>query len=106
MYLSLSLTAFYFINGLFYLIAIYKLLEIKKDRGEYLSDSYPFVSIIVPSRNEADNIGKCINSLLSQNYPKEKYEIIPVNDGSDDETKKILENYTLNFPQINLINIV
>lgn len=105
MYLSLSLTAFYFINGLFYLIAIYKLLEIKKDRGKYFSDIYPFVSIIVPARNEADNISKCINSLLSQNYPKDKYEIIPVNDGSDDETGNILEDYNLKFSQINLINI-
>ena len=105
MYLSLLLTVFYLINGLFYLFAIYKLLKIKKDRNEYLLDIYPFVSVIVPSRNEADNISKCINSLLSQNYPKDKYEIIPVNDGSDDETKNLLENYTLKFPQINLINI-
>ena len=105
MYLSLLLTIFYFINGLFYLIAIYKLLEKKNNRGEYISDIFPFVSIIVPARNEAGSISKCMDSLLFQNYPEDKYEIIPVNDGSYDETKNILEDYNLRSSQISLINI-
>ena len=105
MYLSLLLSLFYLINGLFYLIAIYKLLEIKKKRGRSLLDIYPFVSIIVPAKNEAENISKCINSLSAQNYPKDKYEIIAVNDGSDDQTKNILEEHAIKSPLINLINI-
>ncbi len=51
-----------------------------------------FVSIIVPFRNEEKNILKTYTSLTSQNYPKEKYEIIFVNDSSDDNSLQLLEN--------------
>jgi cellulose synthase/poly-beta-1,6-N-acetylglucosamine synthase-like glycosyltransferase len=47
----------------------------------------PFVSIIVPARNEADNIAPCIGTLLNSDY--EQREIIVVNDGSTDETGTI-----------------
>lgn len=49
-----------------------------------------FVSIIVPVRNERANIEECIISLLNQDYPKEKYEIIIVNGHSRDGTLEVL----------------
>ena len=51
-----------------------------------------FVSIIVPFRNEENNILNTYSSLTSQNYPKEKFEIIFVNDSSDDNSLQIIEN--------------
>src|SRR5882724_5793014 len=45
------------------------------------------VSIIVPARNEASNIGKCLNSLLSLEYPE--FDITIVDDGSSDDTADI-----------------
>jgi len=50
------------------------------------SENLPFVSVIVPARNEEKNIKNCINSILNSNYPKEKFEIIVVNDRSTDNT--------------------
>jgi chlorobactene glucosyltransferase len=47
----------------------------------------PFVSIIVPARNEATNIAPCVGTLLNSDY--EQREIIVVNDGSTDETGSI-----------------
>jgi len=44
------------------------------------------LSIIIPTHNSALTIEKCINSLASQSYPREKYEIIIVDDGSKDDT--------------------
>ncbi|NOT37043.1 MAG: glycosyltransferase [Saprospiraceae bacterium] len=49
------------------------------------------ISVIIPVRNEADNILACVESLLSQSYPPELYEIIVVDDQSYDETPDILE---------------
>ncbi|MCC6815319.1 MAG: glycosyltransferase [Saprospiraceae bacterium] len=49
-----------------------------------------FVSIIIPVRNEANNIKACIESLLKQNYPSQLFEIIVVDDQSYDETPDIL----------------
>lgn len=44
----------------------------------------PFLSIIIPARNEHENIEKCIRSLLDQNYPD--FEIIVLDDNSTDDT--------------------
>jgi len=50
-----------------------------------------FITIIIPFRNESDNILLSLSSLASQNYPQEKFEVIYVNDSStDDSYEKIL----------------
>ena len=51
----------------------------------------PKVSIILPARNEEKFIGKCLDSLLNQEYPN--YEIIVIDDSSEDSTGKIIEEY-------------
>ncbi|TGN18245.1 glycosyltransferase [Leptospira idonii] len=51
----------------------------------------PIVSVIVAAFNQEKYIGRCIRSLLNQNFPREDYEIIVVNDGSTDKTKYALE---------------
>lgn len=56
----------------------------------------PPVSIIVPARNEATNIERCVVSLLAQDYPH--FEIIAVDDGSQDATPQILERLTTTEP--------
>ena len=48
----------------------------------------PLVSILVPARNEASNIARCVRSLLNQDYPN--YEIIVLDDGSEDATASIV----------------
>lgn len=53
----------------------------------------PFVSIIIPVKNEELLIENCLKSLKKLNYPKDKYEII-ISDGlSTDNTVKIAKNY-------------
>ena len=52
-----------------------------------------FVSIIVPVRNGEQDIGKVIEALLAQNYPKSETEIIIVDNGSQDRTKEFIKQY-------------
>jgi chlorobactene glucosyltransferase len=55
-----------------------------------MSDTHlPFVSIIVPARNEQDNIERCLLSLLHQDYPN--FEVIVVDDNSTDNSLKIIQ---------------
>jgi chlorobactene glucosyltransferase len=62
----------------------------KVGRSKNQSDiQLPFVSVIVPSRNEQDNIERCILSLLNQDYPN--LEVIVVDDDSTDNTLKIIQ---------------
>jgi chlorobactene glucosyltransferase len=50
----------------------------------------PRISIIVPARNEADNIGRCIASLLAQDYPRDRLRVSVVDDESTDGTGEIV----------------
>ena len=70
---------------------------------EYLP--LPFVSIVVPARNEEDNIEHCLKVLIKSHYPKELYEIIVVNDRSDDKTQEIIETFIQNHQNIRLVNV-
>lgn len=54
---------------------------------------YPFVSILVPAYNEEETLKKTVDSLLDLEYPKNKIEIIIINDGSKDRTLDIAEEY-------------
>lgn len=51
----------------------------------------PTISILVPVYNQEKYIGRCLRSLLAQNFPREAYEIIVIDDGSDDRTPYALE---------------
>ncbi|TDJ54288.1 MAG: glycosyltransferase [Ignavibacteria bacterium] len=52
-----------------------------------------FVSIIIPFRNESENIISNIKSIIKQNFPKENYEVIYVDDSSTDNSLQILNDY-------------
>ena len=66
-------------------------MTLKKTCPTYqVSRHFPFVSIIVPARNEQDNIERCILSLLAQDYPS--FEIIVVDDNSTDKTLRIVQD--------------
>lgn len=52
------------------------------------------VTVIVPVYNQEKFIGRCIRSLLSQTFPRDRYEIFVVNDGSDDKTSYALELFS------------
>jgi len=56
-------------------------------------NNFPTFSVIVPCYNVEHVIDKCIESLLNQDYPKEKFTIIVVDDKSTDNTLKIIKKY-------------
>jgi glycosyltransferase involved in cell wall biosynthesis len=64
----------------------------------------PFISIIIPCRNEEKFIGKCLNSIIFQDYPKEKTEVLVVDGMSEDGTRAIVKNYSGKYPFIKLLD--
>ncbi len=65
----------------------------------------PLASIIIPVRNEQENIVQLLYDLLNQQYPDERYEIIVVNDHSTDKTNDIVFEHFKNKQQIKLIEL-
>ena len=70
-------------------------------RKEINPNSYPLVSVLVPARNEQENIRRCLKSLLAQNYPH--FEIIILDDESDDDTSNIVRSMSTRLNNIQLI---
>jgi glycosyltransferase involved in cell wall biosynthesis len=50
----------------------------------------PFVSVIVPVYNDAARLGACLEALRVQTYPPDRYEVIVVDNGSDDDPARVV----------------
>ncbi|MCX6752271.1 MAG: glycosyltransferase [Candidatus Nomurabacteria bacterium] len=62
-------------------------------RGQTKLASYPAVTVIVPCWNEETTIFATIKSLLALNYPKDKVNIILIDDGSTDNTWEVIKKF-------------
>ncbi len=70
-----------------------------EEKTSTLPKRYPSVSILVPCWNEEKTLASTIESLLALEYPKDKFEIVVIDDGSTDGTRTIAESFTKN-PQV------
>ena len=76
-----------------------KLGSKKKQNNHVENLSYfPRVSILVPAHNEENVIADLLSSLVSQEYPRDKMEIIVINDGSTDRTGEIARGFANSYP--------
>lgn len=64
-------------------------------------EKYPFVSVIIPARNEERNIGNILDDLSKQNYPS--FEVIVYDDASTDKTAETASGFSSLFKCFNLI---
>lgn len=64
------------------------------------TSKYPFVSLLVVNFNGKDILGTCLPSLFNMDYPKDKYEVIVVDNGSTDGSIEFLKGH---YPKINVV---
>lgn len=62
-----------------------------------LENELPFVSVIVPVRNEERLIADCLQSLLHQDYPKDRLEIIAVDNDSKDRSRSVIRQFPVQY---------
>jgi cellulose synthase/poly-beta-1,6-N-acetylglucosamine synthase-like glycosyltransferase len=62
-------------------------------------------TVIIPARNEAANIKACVESILAQDYPSAAFEIIVIDDFSEDDTAFIVQALSQQFPQVRLLQL-
>lgn len=93
--------------GFFYLLLIvsYCYGWIKTKETKLQEDASTFVSVIISVRNEEKNISICINNILAQTYASDKFEIIVIDDHSDDTTFSILKKYSEKYPHLKCIQL-
>lgn len=68
--------------------------------------SSPRVSVIVAARDEEANIARCLDSLVAQEYPFDRYEVLVMNDGSTDGTRAIVDSFAARYPQVRCVDVV
>ncbi|MEW5920723.1 MAG: TIGR03111 family XrtG-associated glycosyltransferase [Bacillota bacterium] len=61
---------------------------------------YPYVTVVVPVHNSVDTLYQCLNSIFRQNYPKDKLEIVCVNNGSEDNSFEIFQEFQFEHPEM------
>jgi cellulose synthase/poly-beta-1,6-N-acetylglucosamine synthase-like glycosyltransferase len=86
-----------------FLVTCYAGLMLLYRKGWYMQPEFiagktgnKFISIIIPARNEEANIGHCIESILEQDYPENLFEIIVVDDHSEDKTVEVVKAFGRN----------
>lgn len=83
-----------------FLISVTNLILMRRPpRSSLPAEPLPRVSVLIPARNEEQNILLCVNSLLKQEYSD--YEVLVLDDNSDDRTREILA--AISAPRLKII---
>lgn len=68
------------------------------------NNTYPYVSIVLPIRNEQHYIIRCLDSILDNDYPHDKYEILVVDGMSTDQSREIVQTYSDRYSNVKLFD--
>lgn len=85
--------------AIFWLLVFLTHYEAKTEKG---LSTVPFVTITIPAYNEEQSISRTLTSVLQLDYPKERYEVIVVDDGSTDNTAPVVYTYIQQHPEANI----
>jgi succinoglycan biosynthesis protein ExoA len=66
--------------------------------------AFPFVSVVVPVRNEANFIAATLDQLLAQDYPSDRFEVLVSDGQSDDTTPSIVQDYAHRHDNVRLLD--
>jgi cellulose synthase/poly-beta-1,6-N-acetylglucosamine synthase-like glycosyltransferase len=80
-------------------------LGVRKGRDRR-TDSSPRISVVIAARNEEENVEQCLRSVCSQSYPQDRFEVILVNDSSNDKTEEIARNLTVQYFNLRVVNAI
>jgi glycosyltransferase involved in cell wall biosynthesis len=67
------------------------------------TEALPFVTIVVPCRNEEKHIAKCLDSVLANDYPGDRMEVLVLDGMSEDRTREIVAGYSERYLMIRLL---
>jgi len=84
---------------------VYKLPYVAETDANFSGDDASTFSIIVAARNEAENLPACLRSLLSQNIPTDRYEIVVADDRSTDATAQILRDAAAAHSNLRVVTV-
>lgn len=105
LYSIIAIWSLMFINIFLSIGGIIYMLKVNRTDGNIPLEEYPMVSIMVPAHNESIVIRRTVLALLNFDYPKDKYEIIVINDNSTDQSAEVLKKIQEKYKSRKLIVI-
>ncbi len=102
-YIVLFSAGVFIVRSLFFFGGLIR--ESARNRCASFPEQLPFVSVLIPARDEEANIRECLSSLTQNDYPVDKFEIIVIDDCSSDATPGILEEMKAEIPNLRIITI-
>lgn len=86
-------------------------MEIYVGNGRWIEDGgagmegarLPFVSVVIPVRNEHKYIRACLDSVLRQDYPRDRHEVLLAVGPSTDDTEAIIGEYEVRYDHIHML---
>lgn len=105
LYAIIAIWGLMFINIFLSIGGFIYMLRLNKTDGRIPIKEYPMVSIMVPAHNESIVIRKTVLALLQFDYPEDRYEIIVINDNSNDDSAEVLSGIQSLHPDRKLMVI-
>ena len=94
--------------GYLLLMGVYRYHFVRLKPFDAVTSSLPpvtFFSVIIPARNESTYIRACLQSVVNNSYPGDLFEIIVVDDHSEDDTAQQVLELQSTYPQISLLRL-
>lgn len=66
-------------------------------------DELPFLTVVMPVRNEEAHLSACLDTVLGQDYPRDRYEVLVAEGASTDRTRAIILDYASRDPRVRLV---
>ncbi len=92
-----------FILAILFFVILWNLFILRRKIVPLIDDKHlPFVSVLIPARNEELNIKQVLASVLTQDYPG--FEVIALDDSSEDNTLQIMDSVKAEFPALQILH--
>ena len=105
--MTTALGLFLLATGVFYAVRLMlwrRGLHLEFERSDALptpqNAALPTITVVIAARDEEATIGPCVDSVLATDYPREKLEVIVVDDDSSDQTAAIVRQRMLRAPAL------
>lgn len=77
-------------------------LQLTRSKKKSSKSRYPLFSVVIPAHNEGNTVLRSLTSVVQSNYPKDRLEVIVMDDGSTDNTAAIIKKYIKENPKANI----
>ena len=95
----------FFCTIYFAMVLVFAIGVIRLQQKNDLTHKFLPISVVVAMRNEEQNVNRLLQSIMQQDYPSDKFEVILVNDHSTDRTQALADEWCKAYTNIFLANL-